>query len=54
MVDIALTAIASGPAYSTITVVGDNVASNDIAYHQVFPYLATPHSGTNNSKDSAP
>jgi hypothetical protein len=54
VVDIALTAIASGPAYSTITVVGDNIASNDIAYHQVFPYLATPHSGTNNSKDSAP
>jgi hypothetical protein len=54
VVDIALTAIASGPGYSTITVVGDNIASNDIAYHQVFPYLATPHSGTNNRKDSAP
>lgn len=54
VVDIALTAIASGPAYSTITVVGDNIASNDIAYHQVFPYLATPHSGTNNRKDPAP
>jgi hypothetical protein len=54
VVDIALTAIASGPGYSTITVVGDNVSSNDIAYHQVFPYLATPHSGTNNSKDSTP
>jgi hypothetical protein len=54
VVDIALTAIASGPSYSTITVVGDNVSSNDIAYHQVFPYLATPHSGTNNSKDSTP
>src|SRR5207248_9227843 len=27
--DIALTAIASGPSYSTVTVVGDNVASND-------------------------
>jgi Domain of unknown function (DUF4331) len=54
VVDIALTAIASGPAYSTITVVGDNVAANDVAYHQVFPYLATPHSGTNNSKDAAP
>ncbi len=54
VVDIALTAIASGPAYSTITVVGDNIASNDIAYHQVLPYLATPHSGTNNRKDPAP
>jgi hypothetical protein len=54
VVDIALTAIASGPAYSTITVVGDNIAENDVAYNQVFPYLATPHSGTNNSKDAAP
>ena len=54
VVDIALTAIASGPGYSTITVVGDNVAANDMPYHQVFPYLATPHSGTNNSKDSTP
>jgi Domain of unknown function (DUF4331) len=52
VVDIALTAIASGPAYSTITVVGDNIAANDLSYHQVFPYLATPHSGVNNSKDS--
>ncbi len=52
VVDIALTAIASGPSYETITVVGDNVASNDLSYHQVFPFLATPHSGTNNSKDS--
>lgn len=49
--DIALTAIASGPSYSTITVVGDNVAANDLAYHQVFPYSATPHSGSNNRKD---
>jgi hypothetical protein len=54
VVDIALTAIASGPGYSTITIVGDNVAANDVPYHQVFPYLATPHSGTNNSKDSTP
>jgi len=54
VVDIALTAIASGPAYSTITVVGDNVAANDEPYNQVFPYLATPHSGTNNRKDPAP
>jgi hypothetical protein len=54
VVDIALTAIASGPGYSTITIVGDNIAANDVPYHQVFPYLATPHSGTNNSKDSTP
>lgn len=53
VVDIALTAIASGPTYSTITLVGDNVMSNDIAYHNVFPYAATPHSGANNRKDPA-
>jgi hypothetical protein len=45
VVDIALTAVASGPAYTTITVVGDNVSSNDQLYNQVFPYLGTPHSG---------
>ncbi len=49
--DIALTAIASGPDYSTITIVGDNVPENDLPYHQVMPYLATPHSGSNNRKD---
>jgi hypothetical protein len=49
--DIALTAIASGPAYSTITVVGDNVTANDLPYHQVFPYIATPHAGSKNRKD---
>lgn len=54
VVDIALTAIASGPSYAAITVVGDNVAANDLPYHQVFPYLATPHSGSNNRKDPAP
>lgn len=52
--DIALTAIASGPSYSSIVVVGDNVPENDISYNQVFPYSATPHSGSNNSKDPAP
>lgn len=51
VVDIALTAVASGPMYSAITLVGDNVASNDVVYNQVFPYSATPHSGTNNRKD---
>ncbi len=49
--DIALTAIASGPTYSTVTVVGDNVAANDQVYHQVFPYAATPHAGPTNRKD---
>lgn len=52
VVDIALTAIASGPSYSTITVVGDNVPSNDQVFNQVFPYSATPNAGTRNSKDS--
>jgi hypothetical protein len=45
VIDIALTAIASGPTYQTITVVGDNVPANDQAYPQVFPYSATPHAG---------
>ena len=54
VVDIALTAIASGPTYSAITVVGDNVPSNDVVYNQVFPYAATPNSGSNNQKDSVP
>lgn len=54
VIDIALTAIASGPSYDTITVVGDNVPANDILYNNVFPYAATPHSGTMNRKDPAP
>lgn len=45
VVDIALTAVASGPAYSSVVVVGDNVAANDQVYNQVFPYSATPHAG---------
>ncbi len=52
VIDIALTAVASGPTYDPITVVGDNVAANDALYHTVFPYAATPNSGTNNSKDA--
>ncbi|MBL8879996.1 MAG: DUF4331 domain-containing protein [Phycisphaerales bacterium] len=52
VVDIALTAVASGPAYTSITVVGDNIEKNDVAYHQVFPYAATPNSGLRNRKDS--
>jgi hypothetical protein len=54
VVDIALTAIASGPAYATVTVLGDNVAANDQAYNQVFPYSATPHAGPTNRKDPTP
>jgi len=51
VVDIALTAVASGPSYSSITVVGDNAEKNDVLYHQVFPYAATPNAGVNNRKD---
>lgn len=54
VVDIALTAIASGPSYSSVLVVGDNVPANDAAYNQVFPYLATPHAGSAVTQRSAP
>ena len=54
VVDIALTAVASGPAYSSITVVGDNVATNDQLYNQVFPYLGTPHAGPTVSQRTGP
>jgi hypothetical protein len=43
--------VASGPTYSSVTVVGDNIAGNDQVYHQVFPYSATPHAGPTNRKD---
>lgn len=46
VVDIALTAIASGPSYQNITVVGDNVDSNDSVYNLTFPYAGTPFGGT--------
>ena len=46
VVDVALTAVASGPTYSTVRVVGDNVNANDADYNQVFPYLGTPNAGT--------
>ncbi len=46
VVDVALTAVASGPSYSTVTVLGDNVAENDQLYNRVFPFLGTPHAGT--------
>jgi Domain of unknown function (DUF4331) len=51
VVDIALTAVASGPSYSPVIVLGDNVNANDQVYHQVFPYSATPHAGPTNRKD---
>ena len=54
VVDIALTAVASGPTFSTITVVGDNAAANDQTYNRTFPYAATPHAGARNRKDSGP
>lgn len=53
VVDIALTAIASGPNnYANPTIVGDNVPVNDTTYNRTFPYAATPNSGARNSKDS--
>lgn len=54
VVDIALTAIASGPSFQTITVVGDNASNNDQLYNRVFPYAGTPNAGTRNTKDSGP
>jgi len=54
VVDIALTAVASGPSYSTVTLVGDNIDHNDQAYNMTFPYAGTPNAGTANSKDSTP
>lgn len=54
VVDIVLTTLASGPSYSSIVLIGDNVAANDQLYHQVFPYLATPHAGPTTTQRSAP
>lgn len=54
VVDIALTAVASGPKYQTVTVLGDNVDSNDEPYNRVFPYLGTPNAGTTTSQRQAP
>jgi len=51
VVDIALTAIASGPSYSSIFLLGDNINANDESYNFVFPYAATPHAGPTNRKD---
>lgn len=44
VVDIALTALSAGTIPGGL--LGDNVNSNDQVYHQVFPYSATPHAGT--------
>jgi hypothetical protein len=52
VVDIALSVVASGPTFSMLTPVGDNVAANDQVYNAVFPYAATPHAGSRHSKDS--
>ncbi len=54
VVDIALTAVASGPSFDPITVVGDNAAANDQVYNRTIPYAGTPNAGTRNSKDSGP
>ena len=51
VVDIALTAVASGPTYQSIFLLGDNINANDQTYNFVFPYAATPNAGTKNSKD---
>jgi len=52
VVDIALTAVASGPKYSSIFLLGDNINHNDQTYNFVFPYAATPWAGPTNRKDS--
>ncbi len=54
VLDIALSAVANGPAYKSITLVGDNVDSNDQIYNQVFPYLGTPHAGPAVDQRQAP
>src|SRR5262245_62882532 len=40
VVDIAFTAVASGPTYAAITVVGDDIHAHGQVYHQVFPSSA--------------
>lgn len=51
VIDIALTAVASGPTYSSIFLLGDNINMNDQTYNFVFPYAATPWAGPTNRKD---
>jgi hypothetical protein len=46
VVDIALLAIANDPGSSPLIALNDNVGSNDVPFNTVFPYMATPHSGT--------
>ena len=46
VLDIALTALAGGTVPGGL--LGDNVNANDQAFHQVFPFAATPHSGAKN------
>lgn len=45
VVTLALTAIASGPTLSNLTVVSDNVDSNGLPYNHVFPFEQTPANG---------
>ncbi|GAC1328051.1 MAG: DUF4331 domain-containing protein [Chloroflexota bacterium] len=45
VVTLALTAIASGPTLSPLTVVTDNVDSNGLPYNHVFPFEQTPANG---------
>ncbi|MGI8906624.1 MAG: DUF4331 domain-containing protein [Candidatus Sumerlaeaceae bacterium] len=54
VIDIALTAVASGPSYNPITPVGDNVNGNDVLYDQVFPYAPTPDGGPTSSLHACP
>ena len=44
-VTLALSAIASGPTLSPLTVVSDNVDSNGLPYNHVFPFEQTPANG---------
>ena len=45
VVTLALTAVASGPTLSPLTVVSDNVDSNGLPYNHVFPFEQTPANG---------
>lgn len=54
VVDVALSALASGPTYAVVVVIGDNVAANDQLYHRVFPYLGTPFAGPTVEQRKAP
>jgi len=52
VVDIAVTALISDLRTSPPTIrgpAGDNVNNNDITYHKVFPYAATPLNGRNHT-----